>query len=149
LGAAAQDFVTAGGDADTDRHCSPARPSELAMRLLLIWLINAIALLVLPHVISGVQLKGIGTALIVAVVLGLINAFLRPLLVILTLPVTVVTLGLFIFVINALLFWLASHVVKGFEVSGFWAALFGSLLYSLISWILSALVFGGDRATNV
>ncbi|WP_449413922.1 phage holin family protein [Pandoraea soli] len=119
------------------------------MRLLLIWLINAIALLVLPHVVSGIQLKGIGTALVVAVVLGLINAFLRPLLVVLTLPVTVLTLGLFIFVINALLFWLASHVVKGFEVSGFWAALFGSLLYSLISWILSALVFGGDRATNV
>lgn len=119
------------------------------LRLLLIWVINAIALLILPHILSGIQLKGIGTALIVAIVLGLINTFLRPLLVVLTLPVTVVTLGLFIFIINALLFWLAAHVVKGFEVSGFWTALFGSLLYSLISWVLSALVFSGGRATNV
>ncbi len=81
----------------------------------------------------------------VAVILGLINAVLRPILVILTLPVTVLTLGLFILVINALLFQLAGHILKGFEVGGFWPAFFGSILYSVISWILSALVFGGDR----
>jgi len=112
------------------------------MRLLLIWLINAIALLVLPHVVSGIHLRSVGTAFAVAIVLGLINALLRPILVLLTLPVTVLTLGLFILVINALLFQLAAYLLKGFEVSGFWAAFFGAILYSLISWVLSALVFG-------
>ncbi|GAB3629449.1 membrane protein [Pandoraea terrae] len=112
------------------------------MRLLLIWIINAVALLIVPHIVSGIHLRGVGTAFLVAVVLGLINALLRPILVVLTLPVTVLTLGLFILVINALLFQLAAHLLKGFEVSGFWAAFFGSLLYSLISWVLSALVFG-------
>ena len=112
------------------------------MRLLLIWLINAIALLVLPYVVSGIQLKGIGTALIVAVVLGLINAFLRPLLVILTLPVTVLTLGLFIFVINALLFWAAASILEGFHVNGFGAALWGSLLYSLLGLVIESALGG-------
>lgn len=112
------------------------------MNWLLTWLINAIALLILPYLIPSIQIRGFGTALVIAVVLGLINALLRPLLVLLTLPVTVLTLGLFIFVINALLFQFAAWLLKGFEVSGFWSALFGSMLYSLISWILSALVFG-------
>jgi putative membrane protein len=83
---------------------------------------------------------GFGTALLVAVVLGLINTLLRPLLVLLTLPVTLLTLGLFIFVINALLFQLAGYLVDGFNVGGFWSALLGSLAYSLISWLLSAIL---------
>lgn len=112
------------------------------MQILLTWLINAIALLVLPYIIPSIQIRGFGTALVIAIVLGLINALLRPLLVLLTLPVTLVTLGLFILVINALLFQFAAWILKGFEVTGFWAAFFGSILYSLISWILSALVFG-------
>jgi len=110
--------------------------------LLLTWLINALALLILPYVIPSIKIRGFGTALVVALVLGLINALLKPVLVLLTLPVTLLTLGLFILVINALLFQFAAWLLKGFEVTGFWAAFFGSILYSVISWILSALIFG-------
>lgn len=112
------------------------------MDILLTWVINALALLILPYVIPSIRIRGFGTALIVAVVLGLINTLLRPVLILLTLPVTLLTLGLFILVINALMFQLAARLLKGFEVSGFWAAFFGSILYSIISWVLSALVFG-------
>ncbi|KXB30040.1 hypothetical protein AT959_11685 [Dechloromonas denitrificans] len=111
------------------------------MRLLAIWIINALALLALPYVVPSVQVASFGTALVVALVLGLINAVLRPLLILLTLPVTLLTLGLFIFVINALLFQLAGNLVDGFNVGGFWPALLGSIAYSLISWALSALLF--------
>lgn len=112
------------------------------MSLLLTWLINALALLILPYVIPSIRIRSFGTALVIAIVLGLINTLLRPVLVLLTLPVTIVTLGLFILIINALLFQFASWLLKGFEVTGFWAAFFGSILYSIISWILSALIFG-------
>ena len=89
----------------------------------------------------SVHVASFGTALIVALVLGLINAVLRPLLILLTLPVTLLTLGLFIFVINALTFQLAGNLVDGFNVVGFWPALFGSVVYSVISWALSSLFF--------
>lgn len=115
------------------------------MRLLAIWIVNALALLALPYVVPSVQVASFGTALIVALVLGLINAVLRPLLILLTLPVTLLTLGLFIFVINALLFQLAGNLVEGFNVSGFWPALLGSIAYSLISWVLSALFFSQGK----
>jgi putative membrane protein len=110
------------------------------MRLLLHWLINALALLALPYIFTSIKVDTFVTALIVAVVLGLINTLIRPLLVILTLPVTIVTLGLFIFVINGLLFWAVGSFVPGFAVSGFWAGVFGAIVYSLISWALSALI---------
>ena len=110
------------------------------LRLLAVWIVNALALLALPYVVSSIQVAGLGTALLVAVVLGLINTLLRPLLVLLTLPVTLFTLGLFIFVINALLFLLADTLVDGFHVGGFWSALVGSIVYSLVSWALSALL---------
>lgn len=112
------------------------------MTMLLTWLINALTLLILPYVIPSIKIRGFGTALVIAVVLGAINALLRPLLVLLTLPVTLLTLGLFILVINALLFQFAAWLLKGFEVTGFWAAFFGSILYSVVSWILSALILG-------
>jgi len=115
------------------------------MRLLAIWIINALALLALPYVVPSVHVASFGTALIVALVLGLINAVLRPLLILLTLPVTLLTLGLFIFVINALLFQLAGHLVDGFNVGGFWPALFGSIAYSVISWVLTALLGQGKN----
>src|SRR5260363_283003 len=102
------------------------------IRILIIWLINALALFVLPYIISSIQIRGFGTALVAAVVLGLINALIRPLLVLLTLPVTMITLGLFIFVINALLFQFAAWMLKGFEVADFWSALFGSILSGLV-----------------
>src|SRR5574343_199819 len=110
------------------------------LNLLALWIVNALALLALPYVVPTIQVAGFGTALLVAVVLGLINALLRPLLVLLTLPVTLLTLGLFIFVINALLFQLAGALVEGFQVGGFGSALLGSIGYSVISWLLSAIL---------
>jgi len=110
------------------------------MRLILIWLINAAALFALPYLMSSIRIKSFAVALVAALVLGLINTLIRPLLVVLTLPVTLLTLGLFIFVINGLLFWFAGRLVPGFHVGGFWSAVGGALLYSLISWALSSLL---------
>ena len=110
------------------------------MRLLLTWIINALALLALPYLMQSVQVANVGTALIAALILGLVNTLIRPLLVVLTLPVTVITLGLFIFIINGVLFWLVAQLVDGFQVAGFWSAIGAAVLYSLISWALSALV---------
>ena len=110
------------------------------MRLLLIWLINAVALLALKYIMPSITVDSFVTALIVAVVLGLINTLIRPLFVLLTLPVTIMTLGLFLFVINGLLFWAVGSFVPGFHVAGFWAGVFGAIIYSIISWALSALL---------
>ena len=114
----------------------------MARNLLIVWLINALALLALPYVVPSVQEDSIVTALVAALLLGLVNTLIRPLLVLLTLPVTVLTLGLFVFVINGLLFWFVASFVKGFSVGGFWSAFFGAIVYALISWAASALVFG-------
>ncbi|HQR12613.1 MAG TPA: phage holin family protein [Casimicrobiaceae bacterium] len=111
------------------------------MRLLLTWLINAVALLALTHVMSSITVDSFfPTALIVAVVLGFVNTLIRPLFIILTLPVTILTLGLFIFVINGLLFWAVGSFMPGFHVDGFWSGVFGAFIYSVISWALSALL---------
>ena len=110
------------------------------MRLILHWLINAAALFVLPYIFSSIQVKDFVTALIVALVLGLLNAIIRPVLILLTLPVTILTLGLFILVINALLFWAVASFVEGFHVAGFWSAFWGAIVYSLISWAVAALL---------
>ena len=110
------------------------------MRLLLIWLINTLALLALPYVFPWVKVDSFTAALIGALALGLINALIRPLLILLTLPATILTLGLFIFVINGLLFWWVGSFVDGFHVGGFWSGVFGAIVYSLISWLLSSLL---------
>lgn len=110
------------------------------MRLLATWIINAVALLALPYLMHSVQVDNFGVALIAALVLGLVNTLIRPLLVLLTLPVTLLTLGLFVLVINGLLFWLVTTMVGGFQVGGFWSAIGAALLYSLISWALSVLL---------
>lgn len=110
------------------------------MRLLLTWLINAAALFALPFLMSSVTVTNFVAAIIAALVLGLVNTLIRPVLVLLTLPVTVVTLGLFILVINALLFWGVTHLVDGIQVAGFWSAFIASILYSVISWALSTLL---------
>jgi len=115
------------------------------MKILLVWVINALSLLALPYLFSGIKVEGFYTAMIVALVLGLINAVARPILVILTLPLTVLTLGLFILVINGLLFWFVASFVDGFVVSGFWPAVFGAIAYSLISWVATAIVLGSKR----
>ena len=114
-------------------------------KLLVVWLINALALLALPYVVPSVQVGSFATALVAALLLGLVNTLIRPLLVLLTLPVTIITLGLFIFVINGLLFWLVASFIKGFGVAGFWSAVLGAIVYGLISWAASALVFGGGE----
>ena len=118
------------------------------MRLLLVWLINALALLALPFLVSSISVESFGTALIAALVLGLVNTFIRPLLVLLTLPATLLTLGLFIFVINALLFWAVGSWVQGFHVAGFWSAFLGAILYSIISWALSVLLLRRDLSAR-
>ncbi|MGA8148378.1 MAG: phage holin family protein [Gallionellaceae bacterium] len=110
------------------------------MRLILIWCCNALALLAVAYLLPGVRVDGIESALIAALVLGLINTLIRPLLILFTLPVTVLTLGLFILVINGLLFWFAGSVLRGFHVSGFWAGLMGALLYSILSALFSLLI---------
>lgn len=108
------------------------------MKLLAKWLLSATALLAVTHLYAGVELQSFGVALLAAFVIGLFNIFLRPVLVLLTLPVTLLTLGLFLFVINALLFWAAATVLDGFRVQGFAAALLGSLLYSLFSLVIDS-----------
>ena len=110
------------------------------MRLLLAWMLNALALLALPLLFTSIHVDKFTTALIAALVLGLINTLIRPILVLLTLPATVLTLGLFIFVINGLLFWFVGSFINGFTVDGFWAGVFGAIVYSVISWALSSLI---------
>ncbi|MFG6447469.1 phage holin family protein [Roseateles sp. BYS180W] len=110
------------------------------MKTITRWLLLAGALLLLASLYSGVQVKGFGAALLAALVLGLFNALLRPVLVLLTLPVTVLSLGLFLFVINALLFWGAARLLDGFGVTSFWAALLGSLIYSALGMGVDALI---------
>lgn len=109
--------------------------------LLARWLLNAAALLVVAYLYPGVKVDDFVTALIAALVLGLVNAIVRPILVILTLPATILTLGLFLFVINAFCFWFVAEAVRGFRVDGAIAALVGSLLYSVITLITSWLLF--------
>jgi putative membrane protein len=114
------------------------------MRLLLTWLIKAAALFALPFLMSSVTVTHFGAAVVAALVLGLVNTLIRPLLVLLTLPVTVLSLGVFILVINALLFWAVTHLIDGIEVAGFWSAFIASILYSIISWALSTLLLKKD-----
>lgn len=112
------------------------------MRLLLGWAINALCLLALPYLLPAVSIRGFTTALVVALVLGLLNTLIRPVLLLLTLPINLLTLGLFTFVINGLMFWLTARFVDGFAVAGFGWAVLGALVYSLISWALSSALLG-------
>jgi putative membrane protein len=109
-------------------------------KLLVRWGLLALALLLVAHLYPGVTVKSFSAALLAALVLGLLNSVLRPLLFLLTLPITVVTLGLFVFVINALMFWAAAGMLDGLHVNGFVAALIGSLLYSLCAMAIDVLV---------
>lgn len=110
------------------------------MKLIVRWLLLAAALLLVAHLYAGVTVASFASALVAAFVLGLFNTLVRPLLVLLTLPVTILTLGLFLFVINALMFWAAASVLDGFGVTGFVAALVGSLLYSVCGLVIDAAV---------
>jgi putative membrane protein len=113
------------------------------MRFFARLVLNGIAIVIAAWIVPGLQLTGVLPALVAGAILGVVNALVRPVLFILTLPLTLVTLGFFIFVINALCLGLTAAIVPGFEISGFWAAFFGSLLVSIVSWILNG-VFTGD-----
>ena len=104
------------------------------------WLILTAAIMFASYVIEGIVVKGFFSALLAAAVLGILNAFFRPILIVLTLPINILSLGLFTFIINAMLLKMVSVVISGFEVYGFWSAVFGSLLISVVSWILSSFV---------
>jgi putative membrane protein len=110
------------------------------MRLLLLWILNAVALLAVTYLLPSIQVSGFGAALVAALVLGFINTLVRPILALLTLPITVLTLGIFYLVLNGLLFWFASALIPGFHVEGFLSALIGAILYGVIAWALSALI---------
>ena len=111
-----------------------------SMKLIVKWLLCAVALLCVTYIYSGVQVQSFGSAMIAAMVIGLLNTVVRPILVILTLPVTLVTVGLFLFVINGLMFWMASGMLGGFHVTGFWAAMLGALIYSVLGLLIDRLV---------
>ena len=115
------------------------------LKLLLVWLINAVALMAVAYLLPGIAVSSFVTALVAALVLGLVNAVIRPVLILLTLPATILTLGLFIFVINGLLFWFVGSFLQGFVVGGFWAGVIGAILYSLIALALSALLLPERR----
>ena len=112
------------------------------MILILKWLLSACALLLIAYLYGGVQVASFGSALLAALVIGLLNAVLRPVLVVLTIPVTLLTLGLFLFVINALMFWAASGLLSGLHVNGFGAALLGSLMYSALGMLIDRALGG-------
>ncbi len=119
-----------------DRLPDSRRGILAAMKIIVRWLLLAAALLLVAYLYPGVTINSFGAAMLAALVLGLFNALLRPILVLLTLPVTLVTLGLFLFVINALMFYFAASMLDGFQVNGFVAALIGSLLYSLCGMVI-------------
>lgn len=108
------------------------------LKLLAKWLLSAAALLFVAYLYSGVQVTNFTSALLAAFVIGLLNVVMRPVLVLLTLPVTILTLGLFLFVINALVFWAAASLLDGFQVRGFWAAMIGSLIYTLLGVVIES-----------
>lgn len=110
--------------------------------LILVWILNAVALLVVAYLLPGITVSSFGAALVAALVLGLLNTVIKPLLILLTLPLTIVTLGLFLLVLNALVFWLAGSILKGFQVDGFWWAVIGAIVYSIVSTFLSGLLAG-------
>lgn len=112
------------------------------MRFLARMLLNGIAIIVAAWLLPGLDVTGPGPALVAGLLLGIVNALVRPVLFILTLPLTLVTLGLFLFVLNALCLGLVAWLVPGFSIAGFWSALFGALVVSVVSWILNGLLIG-------
>ena len=110
------------------------------MRVLLSILLNALAIYVAAYLLDGIALSGTAATLIAGLVLGIVNTIVKPVLILLTLPITIVTLGLFLFVVNAICLALTAALVPGFEISGFWSAVGGALIVSLVGWALSGLV---------
>ena len=117
--------------------------------ILIRWLMLTLAILIASYVLEGIEVRGFVSAFFAAAMLGILNAFFRPILIILTLPINIVTLGLFTFIINAMLLKMASSVISGFEVHTFWAALFGSLIISIVSWLLSSFISERGRVEYI
>ena len=110
------------------------------MGILLRWLILTAAILLASYLVNGIEVDGFWSAFFAAAILGILNALFRPILIILTLPLNILTLGLFTFVINAFLLKMVSGVISGFEVEGFWPAVFGAVVIGIVSWLLSSFV---------
>jgi putative membrane protein len=119
------------------------------MGLLIRWLILTVAIILASYLIEGIEVTGFFSAFLAAAVLGILNALFRPILIVLTLPINILTLGLFTFIINALMLKMASGIIPGFEVHGFWTAIFGSLIISVISWLLNSFVSDRGRIEKV
>jgi len=117
------------------------------MRFLIRVVLNGIAIIVAAYFVPGLRLSGPGAALVAGAILGFVNAIIKPVLFLLTLPVTLLTLGLFIFVLNAACLGLTAAVVPGFDIDGFWGALFGALVVTIVSWILNGLLFSEKKVS--
>jgi putative membrane protein len=111
--------------------------------------VNALAIVLAASILPGIEVDGIVPALAAAVLLGLVNAFVRPVLLILTLPITLVTLGLFLLVLNGFCFWVVASLVKGFHVAGFGSALLGALVVSVVSWVVTTLISDSGRVVVI
>jgi putative membrane protein len=116
------------------------------IRLLIVWILNAVALMAVAYFMPTIHVTSFVSALIAAFALGFVNTLIRPVLTLLTLPISVLTLGFFYLVLNGLLFWMVGKVLNGFSVDGFWAAVFGGLLYGLISWALAFIIPFGKKS---
>ena len=118
------------------------------IRLLIVWVLNAVALMAVAYLMPQIKVTSFFSALVAAFALGAVNTLIRPVLTLLTLPISILTLGFFYLVINGLLFWMVGKILNGFSVDGFWIAVFGGLLYGLISWLLSMIIpFGMSGKT--
>lgn len=116
------------------------------IRLLIVWVLNAVALMAVAYLMPSITVTNFFSALMAAFALGFVNTLIRPLLTLLTLPISVLTLGFFYLVLNGLLFWMVGKLLNGFSVDGFWAAVFGGLLYGLISWLLALIIPFGKKS---
>ncbi len=125
-------------------YCSLPRENTMT-RLLIVWILNAVALMAVAYLMPSIKVTSFVSALLAAFALGLVNTLIRPVLTFLTLPISVLTLGFFYLVLNGLLFWMVGKVLEGFTVDGFWAAVFGGLLYGLISWLLALIIPFGKK----
>ncbi|MEN6318000.1 MAG: phage holin family protein [Syntrophaceae bacterium] len=119
------------------------------MGLLLRWLILTVAIIIASYLLEGIHVSGFFSAFFAAAILGILNALFRPILIILTLPINILTLGLFTFIINALMLKMVSGVIPGFEVYGFWTAIFGSLIISIVSWLLNSFISDRGRVERI
>jgi putative membrane protein len=119
------------------------------MGLLLRWLILTVAIIVASYLLEGIHVSGFFPAFFAAALLGILNALFRPVLILLTLPINILSLGLFTFVINALMLVMVSGIISGFEVHGFWTAVFGSLIISIISWLLNSFISDRGRVERL